>query len=49
MWVSLNAGRYDDTIAPGKTLVESQPHNIMGPWFLASAYAAKRMRPEVVT
>ena len=49
MWVSLNAGRYDDTIAPGKTLVELQRHNIMGPWFLASAYAAKRMRPEVVT
>ena len=35
--------------ARGKTLVELQPNNLMGPWLLASAYAAKRMRPEVVT
>jgi tetratricopeptide (TPR) repeat protein len=49
VWVAFFSRRYDESIARGKTLVELQPNNLMGPWLLASAYAAKRMRPEVVT
>jgi TolB-like protein len=49
VWVAFFSRRYDESIARGKTLVELQPNNLMGPWFLASSYAAKRMRAEVVT
>ncbi len=48
VWVSYFSRRFDESIAKGKTLVELSPNNLMGPWFLASNYAAKRMPPEVV-
>ena len=48
VWVSFFSRRYDESIAKAKTLVELSPSNLMGPWFLASNYAAKRMGPEVV-
>jgi tetratricopeptide (TPR) repeat protein len=49
VWVAFFSRRYDESIARAKTLVELQPTNLMGPWFLAQAYAVKRMQPEVVT
>jgi hypothetical protein len=48
VWVSYFSRRFDESIAKAKTLVELSPNNLIGPWFLASNYAAKRMAPEVV-
>jgi serine/threonine-protein kinase len=48
VWVSLFSRRYDESIAKAKTLVELSPDSLMGPWFLASNYAAKGMRADVV-
>jgi TolB-like protein len=48
-WVSLFSRRFDKAIATAKTLVELSPDNMMGPLFLTSASAAKRMRTDVVT
>src|SRR5260370_28308638 len=43
VWGALFSSRYDESVARAKTLVELQPNNLMGPWFLAQAYAVKRM------
>ncbi len=48
VWVAFFSRRYDESIANAKTLVELSPNNLMGPFFLAGGYAAKRMGPEVV-
>src|SRR5262249_40351206 len=47
-WVSVFSHRYDESIAQAKTLIELSPDNLMGPSFLAGAYAAKKMKPETV-
>src|SRR5262245_27480343 len=48
VWVSIFSHRYDESIAKAKTLVELSPGNLMGPWFLSAAYAAKKMKPDSV-
>jgi tetratricopeptide (TPR) repeat protein len=48
VWVSYFSRRFDESIANAKTLVDLSPNNLMGPWFLAGSYAAKRMGPDVV-
>jgi serine/threonine-protein kinase len=47
-WVALFSKRYDEAIDKAKTLVELSPNNLMGPAFLAAAYAVKRDDAEVV-
>jgi hypothetical protein len=47
IWVSFFSRRHDDSIRYANNLRDVWPNNIMGPFFLASNYAVKRMAPEV--
>jgi TolB-like protein len=46
VWVTFFSRRFDDSIRHAHTLLEVMPNNIMGPLFLASNHAARRMKAE---
>jgi TolB-like protein len=47
VWVSFFSRKHDESIGRAKSLLEVSPQNLMGPYFLASNYAVRRMGPEV--
>jgi TolB-like protein len=42
VWVALYTRQYDDAVSRAKTLMQLTPGNLMGPMFLATAYAGRK-------